>query len=139
MYNVSIPEITKEELLSRYRKIKPIVEIDGKKWFLRNFTEKELTNPYTLNAKKDKAEEVNMNEYVALTEYDFECLHKYKHPMFFKPNIADILAQIPESLVRMVDAFEIIKYDEIIDDFNKNKAIFDNGFHTSTVRLYSKK
>ena len=39
MYNVSIPEISKEELRARYKRIKPIVEIEGKKYFLRDFTE----------------------------------------------------------------------------------------------------
>ena len=31
MYNVSIPEISREELLARYEHIKPIVDIGGTK------------------------------------------------------------------------------------------------------------
>ena len=42
MYNVSIPEISRKELVARYERIKPIVEIEGKKYFLREFTEDDL-------------------------------------------------------------------------------------------------
>lgn len=140
MYIVSIPEISRELLLSRYKRIKPIVDIDGKKYFLREFKENELTDiAYLWHADEDKREEVNMNEYVALIEHDFECIHDYGSPNLFKPSIAEVLAQIPGKLSQLVCAFEIIEYPQTAYDFNKNKNAFDNGFHTSKVRLYCKK
>lgn len=140
MYKVSIPEISKEELMSRYEQIKPIVEVDGKKYFLREFTEKELKGiSYIGNISEDKREPVDMELYVLRPEQDFECIHSYGYPGFFKPSIAEVLAQIPEFDVPFIDAFEIIEMPKTAEDFNKNKVVFNNGFHMSKVRLYTSK
>ena len=140
MYKVSIPKISKEELMARYKRIKPIVEIDGKKHFLRKYTEEEITKTsYLWNADGDKREPVDMNLYCPMTEWDFECIHKYGYYGFFKPSIAEVLAQIPEMDVPFVNAFEIIEQPKTPEDFSKNKIVFDNGFHISKVRLYTRK
>ena len=140
MYKVSIPDISKEELLARYKRIKPIVEIEGKKYFLREFTEEELSGiSYIWDVAKDKRELVNMNEYAPRWCRDFECIHKYGYHGLFKPSIAEVLAQIPELDLDYVDAFEIIEWPKTAEDFSKNKIVFDNGFHISKVRLYTKR
>ena len=140
MYKVSIPEITDEELTKRYKHIKPIVEINGEKYLLRNFTESQLRDlSYIWNKHEDKREKVNMEEYIALEEYDFECIHKYGHYALFKPSIAEVLAQIPADLARLVNLFEIIDEPKTVEDFSKNKIVFDNGYHISKVRLYVKR
>lgn len=139
MYNVSIPKISKEELNKRYDTIKPIVDLDGKKYLLRDFTEEELKKyVYTSNVTQDKREIVNMDKYVSLVDYDFECLHTYGYYGIFKPTIAEVLAQIPEDLASLVCAFEIIEKPETLEDLMKNKIVFNNGFHISKVRLYCK-
>ena len=140
MYNVSIPKISREELLERYEHIKPIVEIDGKKYFLREFTEKELTNiSYIAHVQQNKRDEVDMNKYIPLADMDFECIHSYGYPGFFKPSIAEVLAQLNKHDLGIISAFEIIEAPETAEDFYKNKNAFNNGFHVSTVRLYYKK
>lgn len=137
MYNVSIPEISKEELLARYKRIKPIVEIEGKKYFLREFKESELTGiSYIWNKNEDKREAVDMDLFVPCVMKDFECIHAYGYPGLFKPSIAEVLAQIPEFDVPFIDAFEIIK-SPTASDFAKNQIVFNNGFHISKVRLYT--
>ena len=138
MYNVSIPEISREELLARYKRIKPIVEISGTKHFLRDYTEEELTGEsYLWNLEANKREPVDTELYVAQEDWDFECIHTYGYYGFFKPSIAEVLAQIPEHEVPFVDAFEIVEYPKSSADFSKNKIVFDNGFHISKVRLYT--
>lgn len=138
MYNVSIPEISKKELLARYKRIKPIVEIEGKKYFLREFTESELTDiSYIWNKHEDKREEVNMDLYIPCVMKDFECIHTYGYPGLFKPSIAEVLAQIPQHEVQFIDAFEIVEFPSTASDFAKNQIVFDNGFHISKVRLYT--
>jgi len=51
MFKVSIPTISKEELTSRYAQIKPVINVNGKLHYFREYTVKELTefgrNPYT--------------------------------------------------------------------------------------------
>ena len=140
MYNVSIPKISKEELLARYKRIKPIVEINGKKYFLRDFTEEELTGrSYIENLDEDKREPVDMNLYVPCTEYDFECIHKYGYYGFFKPSIAEVLAQIREMEVKFVDAFEIIEYPKTVEDLAKNKIIWQWLSYFKSATLYKSK
>lgn len=140
MYNVSIPKITDEELKKRYERIKPIVEIQGEKYLLRNFTESQLREiSYIWNMHKDKREKINIDEYVALEEHDFECIHKYGCYSLFKPSIAEVLAQIPEDILGIVDLFEIIDEPKTVEDFYKNKIVFENGYHISKVRLYVKR
>lgn len=139
MYNVSIPKITDEELLKRYEKIKPIVTIGEEKYFLRDFTLKELRGrSYIGDVDNDKTVPVDMDRYVVIEDGDFECLHTYGYYGFFKPSIAEVLAQIKELDIGIVDAFEIIDSPKTASDFYKNKNAFDQGYHTSTVRLYYK-
>ena len=138
MYNVSIPDISDEELLRRYQKIKPIVEVGGVKYFLREFSKKELKNQSYINeVEKDIVKKVNMRLFVPCIGQDFECIHKYGHPMFFKPSIAEVLAQIPDGQVDFVDAFEIIEFPQVDNELIRNKIVFDNGYHISMVRLYT--
>ena len=137
MYNVSIPEITQDELKKRYERIKPIVEIEGVKYYLRDFTPEELTSTsYTWNANEDKREKVDMSLLVARNT-DFECIHKYGYYGVFNPSIAEVLAQISDLDLEFTDAFEIIKSPQTSDDFKANKIVFNNHFHISTVRLYT--
>lgn len=137
MYIVKIPAISKEELKKRYETIKPIITIENQKYYLREFKENELTSiSYIDNIEQDKRGLVDMNDLVALYEKDFECLHKYEYYGLFKPSIAEVLAQIPIEDVKNVNAFEIINKPVTTADMYKNKIVFDNGFHISTVRLY---
>ena len=139
MFNVSIPEISEEELKKRAKRIRPIVEIGGTKYFLRKFSMDELTGiSYLWNADEDKRKQVDMSIYVP--HEDMQCIHKYGYYGIFKPSIAEVLAQIPEMDVNFIDAFEIIEYPMSVADLNEeNKIIFNNGFHISTVRLYISK
>ena len=57
--------------------------------------------------------------------------------MFFKPSIAEVLAQIPDGQVDFVDAFEIIEFPQVDNELIRNKIVFDNGYHISKVRLYT--
>ena len=140
MYKVSIPDISKFELLDRYERIKPIVEIGGKKYFLRDFRAKELINhSYLANVDEDKGELVDMSKFVALMDRDFECIHNFSYPALFKPTIAEVLAQIPQRDLKYAVAFEIIERPNAVEDFLKNRIVFENGFHISKVRLYARK
>ena len=78
MYKMSIPEISNEELLAWYRRIKPIVDCDGIKYFLRDFKEDELRKiSYLCNKDEDKREVVDMEQYVQIGE-EFEGIHAYR-------------------------------------------------------------
>ncbi len=70
---------------------------------------------------------------------DITTLHTYGFYGFFKPSIAEVLAQIPEDILDSVVAFEIVKHPETADDLNKDIDALNAGFHVATTRLYTKK
>ena len=143
MFNVSIPEISNEEMQKRYKHIKPVITVNGKLHYFREFSLKELSDiSYLWNANKDVREEVGENELEILEGRDFVCLHTYGYYGLFKPSIAEVLSQIKEHDVHLIKAFEIIESPQTSADFHKDSftsIAFDNGYHVSTVRLYRKK
>lgn len=137
MYKVSIPEISDEELMKRYQQIKPIVQIDGIRYWMRDYSLKELKNTsFFYNKSEDKRARVDMSSLEAVPSWDFECLHTYGYPAFFNPSVAEVLAQLPVPEIIWVAAFEIIEKPETSEDFNRNPNAFKQGFHSSTIRLY---
>jgi hypothetical protein len=63
--------------------------------------------------------------------------HTWAYYGFFKPSIAEVLAQIPGELVDRVTAFEIVQAPETAADLNIDKKAFDAGLHVATTRLYA--
>lgn len=143
MFNVSIPEISNEELKKRYEQIKPVVTINSKLHYLREFTWEELTGiSYLWDCDEDVREEVGEGELEVLEGRDFVCLHGYGYYGIFNPSISEVLSQIKEYDLPFVKAFEIIERPKTAEDFHKDSftsIAFDNGYHVSTVRLYRKK
>lgn len=144
MFNVSIPKISDEEMKERYEQIKPVVTVDGKLHYLREFTFEELTGiNYLWDLDKNVREEVGEGELEVLEGRDFVCLHRYGYyEGCLRPCIGDVLSQIEEYDLPFVKAFEVIESPETAEDFYKNgftSIAFDNGYHVSTVRLYREK
>ena len=143
MFEVSIPIISDEELMKRYEHIKPVIKVDGKLHYFREFTLKELRGiSYLWNRNEDVREEVGEDELEALEGRDFVCLHMYGYYGLFKPSVGEVLSQINEYDLPLVKAFEIIESPETAEDFYKDSftsIAFENGYHVSTVRLYGAK
>lgn len=143
MFKMSIPKISKEEMKKRYEQIKPVITVNGKLHYLREFTIEELSGiSYLWNCDEDVREEVKENELEVLEGRDFVCLHSYGYYGLFKPSIDEVLSQIKEYDIPLINAFEIIESPKTAADFCKDSftsIAFDNGYHVSTVRLYTKK
>lgn len=140
MSEMHISWLPKEEIVDRYSRIKPVVEKDGKLYWLRPFSRHELFDiSYLWNDETDQP--VQDGEIVPIQGRDFRCLHKYGYYGLFKPSVAEVLTQIDPELANTVAAFEIIDSPETAHDFYKDEftsAAFDSGYHVSTVRLYRK-
>ena len=139
MFNVSIPIISDDELKKRYQHIKPVITVNGKLHYFKEFTDKELRNISYLWDWEKIGEEVIDGELKVWEGHDFNCIHRYGYYGFFKPSIAEVLAQINEFDIFSIKAFEIIESPETPNDFYKDgltSIIFENGFHVSKVRLY---
>ena len=138
MKELSIPQISDEELMRRYLKIKPIAEVGDAKYWLRNYSIDEMRNTsYFWNLFPDKRKPIGKDLYTH-DYHEFECLHSFGSFGFFKPTIAEVLAQIPEDALKhfTIDAFEIIGRPTSNGDFNMYRKALDQGFHVSIVRLY---
>lgn len=143
MFEVSIPKISDEEMMKRYKQIKPVITLNGKLHYFREYTLEELSDiSYLWDYEEDVREEVGKDELEVLEGRDFVCLHSWNFYDFFKPSVGEVLAQIKEHDLPLVKAFEIIESPQTADDFHKDSftsIAFDNGYHVSTVRLYGAK
>lgn len=130
-----IPEIDDKRLKELYQLLKPIVTIDEMKYLLREFTLQELRNQsYIWNRHEDKRDIVDSSRLETVD--DFLCLHTFGYYGLFKPSIAEVLSQAPESVIEQANTFEIIESPETREDVFKYKEVIDNGFHLSKVRAY---
>ena len=132
---LEIPEIDDNRLKELYQLLKPIVTIDEMKYLLREFTLQELRNQsYIWNRHEDKRDVVDPNKLETVD--DFLCLHTWGYYGLFKPSIAEVLSQAPESVIEQANTFEIIESPDTREDVFKYKEVIDNGFHLSKVRAY---
>lgn len=143
MFEVSIPKLSDEEMMKRYKQIKPVITVNGKLHYFREYTLEELSNmSYFFNRHEDVREEVGEDELEVLEGRDFVCLHSYGYYGLFKPSVGEVLSQIREYDLPIIKAFEIIESPQTSADFHKDSftsIAFDNGYHVSTVRLYGEK
>lgn len=122
MPDISIPEITDEELQKRYESIKPVVMVKGNWYYLRK--------------------QIDEDELEEWKGKDFRYLHTFGHPLLFKPSIAEVLAQIKECDIPKVKAFEIIEYPHNISNVEQDSfslVALKAGYYVSVVRLYKEK
>lgn len=123
-----IPEISDEELNNRVQRIKPVITFKREKRYIEPCDPRFVA--YTWDAKPaGKAKHITPLE--TITTY-----HRFGYYGFFKPSVAEVLAQIPERLLDRVVAFEIIKKPEDAADLNREKMALNKGFHVATTQLY---
>ena len=138
MSEMHISWISREEIVERYSRIKPVAKKDGKLYWLRSFSEEELFDISYLWDDETK-NQVQDGEIVPIPDKDFRCLHKYGYYGLFKPSVAEVLTQIDSEILDIVVAFEIIDSPKTAEDFHRDKftsTAFNSGYHVSIVRLY---
>lgn len=130
---IQIPEITDERLKELMDQIKPVIEFDGAKHYIRKCHPR--NEAYTWDAKK-AAKAPPLKEVASIRTY-----HRYGHPSMFKPSIAEVLAQVadqvPEEALADIIAFEIVKRPMEAKDLNEEKRALNAGFHVATTVLYA--
>ncbi len=126
---IFIPEVSKEEIRKRYKRIRPVVQTKNEKRYMRKvdlFATSFLWNPKPV-AKAKGLEQLQ----------DIETYHSYGAPAFFKPTIAEVLAQIPDDLLKQnIVAFEVVSLQSMDE---KGREALNAGYHLASVRLYTLK
>ena len=81
---LTIPEISDEELLRRYQILRPIVTIEHLKYFIRDFSLEELKSlSYVLNRDDNIIKRIEQNNLEPID--DFICLHTTGYYGLFRP------------------------------------------------------
>lgn len=126
---VWIPEVVKERIQELAERIKPIVQFPREgKCYIKPVDLFGIA--YTWDPKSaDKA--TGLKPLCDITTY-----HTYSYHGFFKPSIAEVLAQIPAEHLDKVVAFEIVENPETADDLNREREALNAGYHVATTRLY---
>lgn len=121
---VWIPEVPEERIRELAERIKPV--INGR--YIKPVDLFKVA--YTWDPKLAKRA-VNLEPVRDITTY-----HTFGYYGFFKPSIAEVLAQIPADLLEKVVAFEIIGSPTTADDLNRESVALNAGYHVAVTRLY---
>ena len=93
-------EISDERLEELLQRIKPVVRHhDGELWYIKNVHPRR--HSFTWDPKVT-TKAGNLEQLARITTY-----HTFAAPVFFKPSVAEVLAQIPPRYVHATAAFEI--------------------------------
>lgn len=128
MTEYCIPDITDDDLKVRAKHIKPLVLHKGK---LRHIKKpKGLRDiAYTWDIKV-KGKATGLMKLATI-----RTLHTYAYYGFFKPTIAEVLAQIPREYLSDAVGFTIKGPDDAAD-LNREREATNAGFHVAEVTLY---
>jgi len=130
---IILPHLTDDELLARYKRIKPIVFYQELYYYLKRYNADMMRNQsYIWNIKSDIREQVDMTDAKTLAE--FPCYHTYGYYGFFKPSIAEVLQQFPDEILEEANAFYMSSAPENECDLASQTEIVEAGCHRSTVR-----
>ena len=134
---IEIPKMSIEEIAKHYAHIKPIDKHNGIPTYIRELTEHELTHcAFTwLKEPSDYTDPVDYSVLSVLA--DVKMLHAWAYYGFFKPDVGEVISQIPKEHLDKVIAFEIM--DGAIAWNGMFCKELNAGFHVSIVRLYQAK
>lgn len=125
-----IPEISDDELFTLCTRIRTVVDFPKKgKFFIKPVDPRNAS--FMWSPKPDKRAK-DLKPLRVIRTY-----HTWSYYGFFKPSIAEVIAQIPKELLDQVVAFEIIKYPKTADDLNEESEALNAGYHVATTRLYT--
>jgi len=125
-----IPIVSKEEINRRAEIIKPVIMHNDVLMYIKPVNLYSVA--YTWSA------EFTTEAKGIIPCGDFKTYHSWSYYGFFKPTIFEVLAQIPEKILDVAVAFEIIRHPEDSHDLNKDLEALNEGYHVATTRFYKK-
>ena len=136
MFVVNIPMATKEEILRRYKLLKPIREFAGVKYWLPALSDKELARNLFDIPQSECVKVTNGLVYAK----KFMCLHRKLSNGIFTPTLCDILAQVSDMDATHYCAFEIVNvmtnYLQLCNGSIESMILRQGKFDISTIRMY---
>lgn len=123
----SIPPISKERVIELLDTLRPVMQRGCELWYIA------AVAPWSIAFTWCPIPTVEANDLEVVRT--IPTLHTFAAPVFFKPTIAEVMAQLPEDLDGVV-AFSTqgpADADEMDDD------AYRAGFHLATTTLYRRK
>ena len=113
-------KISDEQLEKLVQHIKPVVQHNGKLFYIKDVHPKKVAFTWS---PKITEEAKGLEKLARIKTY-----HTYGYYGFFKPSIAEVLAQIPKRYIDLVKAFEIpVKLNdpepEVVGDYHLSRTI----------------
>ena len=125
-----VPQITDERLAELAERIKPVIRKNDVLYSIKPVDLRKIAFIW------DPTEDGEAPALESIGE--IRTYHKFGHPGFFKPSIAEVLAMIPDEFINNVEFFEIIESPKNADDLNKEKEALAMGYHVARTRLYKR-
>ncbi len=123
---LAIPPISYERVIELVEGIHPVVKHDERLWYI------ESVDPWKTAFNWDPTLRREATDLEPLQTV--RTLHTYGAPVFFKPSIAEVLAQLPEDIAGVV-AFSV-RGPADADALNTELEALNAGFHVATTTLY---
>lgn len=119
---VNVPEINDTKLNSLCERILPVVRKNGALYYIEPVDPRKTSYIWSPTIT---TEATGLKEFIKINT-----IHKCSYYGFFKPSVAEVLAQIPDDILDKICAFEID---------GSNVGIFQNGCgHSAITTLYEK-
>lgn len=120
------PSRTKD-MEEHFKRIRPIIRVKG----IPHFVPKCDSFDYYFDIEKIGPEA----QFLSLSR-EIKTYH-YRSRSTFSPRAAEVIAQIPEDLFDIVNAFEIVNTPKNLTEMLQEPEAFLLGYHTATTRLYA--
>lgn len=127
---LSIPQLSAEELAARLDRIKPVLEDADGLYYIEPVSPKGVAFTWE---PKPTCDALDIEPLCVI-----RTLHSYGYYGFFKPSIAEVLAQIPADKLADTVAFKV-RGPEDAQEMNTEKEALNAGFHVSQTTLYKRK
>ena len=126
-----IPAISDELIEKLSQTMKPVVEVDDHLFYIEPVDPRRTAftwSPTVTNHADDL-------EFVAV----IPTLHKCGSGVFFKPSIAEVLAQIPAGYIDQIVAFRTTITEEQVPDWtDAERQAFNWSYHLGSTTLYKR-
>jgi len=131
-----IPEITDERLNELAARIKPVHNFGKRRGrcYVKPMKRGDYLRGVAYTWEPRPADKVEDLRPIS----DIRTYHTFGYYGFFKPSIAEVLAQIPPEVIDQVVAFEIIDSPSDAEDLNREADALNSGYHVATTRLFAR-
>lgn len=124
---LAIPKISDQRLAELAPRIRPVTIRDGTFWFIKPYDPRKTAFSWKPTL------DVPAGPLTALRRVG--TMHSFSFYGFFKPSVAEVLAQIPEDLIEQAIAFHTVGPRDA-EELNQQMEHINAGFHLAQTTFF---